>query len=115
MRIVDRLPLTSLWNSDGPLDAKRLHNVGAEQILQILETTPYNTPPRFIVASCGSPLDWISNQQTFSFWKTEVKPNLVDSEILDFSLSDFPREYAYCAVLWRLTTGEQIIVLEKHH
>lgn len=109
-RIVTCLPLTELWTSKGPLDARPTERVGAAEIAQHLQDGA-----SFVVADVGKPLRWISAPDRFSFWKTEVKGRLVPRDVERFSIEDYPDSYCYMAISWRGAPSTPIIVLEIHH
>jgi hypothetical protein len=49
-KIITQIPLTELWNADGPLDARRAENLGGADIKRLLRDGP-----SFVVAEPGSP------------------------------------------------------------
>jgi hypothetical protein len=109
-RIVISTPLTELWNSKGPVDARRAEYVGETDIDQLLRDGS-----SFVVAEVGLPLRWISEGDRFAFWKAEVRCRLVAPGAHGFHLDDYPANYCYVATMWKCTSSTSIIVLEKHH
>ena len=91
-RIVIQTPLTELWNCDGPLDARRVENLGETDIKRLLRDGS-----SFVVAEVGMPLRWISEGDRFAFWKAEVKCRLVVPDADGFHLDDYPGNYS----MWR--------------
>jgi hypothetical protein len=108
-RIVTKLPLAELWDESGPLAGDRLRTLDQSNLAELLRTAPV----RFVVADCGLELRWIPTEQRVEFWKA------VQLQIADPSrpmyLKQFPNETAYIASEWRGRSGEQLILLEKHH
>ena len=109
-KIVTQTPLTELWNTDGPLDARRGENLGETDIKRLLRDGS-----SFVVAEAGLPLRWIAEGDRFAFWKAEVKCRLVAAEADVFQLEDYPGSYCYVASMWKGASSKPIIVLEKHH
>jgi hypothetical protein len=112
-RIVTEFPLTELWNSLGPVPYQRANHLGADEIADMLRQGKV----QFIVADCGYLLDWISMDRCFQFWKSEVKPRLVEPEVADkgFRLQGYPGEYCYVASRWVGDDAEPVVLLEKAH
>lgn len=110
-RIVTSLPLAVLWNDEGELDAHRVRDVGINEIKEMLRQGAV----QFVVASGGSPLEWIPSGVSFEFWKNEAKPRIVPAHVDGFSIDDYPGGYCYCAALWSSQESGDIIVLETHH
>jgi hypothetical protein len=109
-KIVTQTPLTELWNSEGPLDARRAENLGEADIKRLLRDGS-----SFVIAETGQPLRWISEGDRFAFWKTEVKCRLVSPDADGFHLDDYPGNYCYVAAMWKCASTAAVIVLEKHH
>jgi hypothetical protein len=109
-KIVTQMPLIELWNSDGPLDARRAENLGEPEIKRLLRDGS-----SFVVADVGLPLRWISEDDRFAFWKAEVKCRLVAPDADGFHLDEYPGNYCYVAAIWKGASSAAIIVLEKHH
>jgi hypothetical protein len=109
-KIVTQTPLTELWNTNGPLDARRAENLGETDIKRLLRDGS-----TFAVAETGQPLRWIAEGDRFAFWKAEVKFRLVAPDADGFHLDDYPGNYCYVASMWKGASSRPIIVLEKHH
>ena len=109
-KIVTQIPLTELWNSSGPLNAFRVEGLGETDIVRLLRDGA-----SFVVAGVGLPLRWISEDDRFAFWKTEVRCRLVAPEADGFCLDDYPGSYCYVAAMWKCASTAPVIVLEKHH
>jgi hypothetical protein len=109
-KIVAQMPLTELWNSSGPLDAFRVEGLGETDIVRLLRDGS-----SFVVADVGLPLQWISEDDRFAFWKAEVQCRLVAPDADGFHLDDYPGSYCYVALMWKDASSRPIIVLEKHH
>jgi hypothetical protein len=109
-RIVTGLPLAELWNNKGLLDAHRAAQVGEADIVRLLRDGS-----SFMVADVGLPLQWISEDDRFEFWRTEVKRRLVPPEADGFNLDDYPGNYCYVATIWKRRSATPVIVLERHH
>lgn len=110
--IVTRLPLSQLWNQDGPLPATRGNQLDAGSARLLLQEEGV----RLVRADIGEPLEWIPHKDRFHFWKTEVIPHLVPtSEQGGFRLEDYPNDYCYIGTEWRCPEAPPIILFEKHH
>jgi hypothetical protein len=105
--IVTKLPLDELTVDKIAFERKRnLLPVEIEEFLKLNNV-------EFITADVGHPINKISNEAAFKFWK-ESKSNIVK----DFDyirLEDYPQEYAYLASEWISEAGNRLIVLEKYH
>ena len=110
LRIVLQAPLTELWDSSGPLDARRTKGLGESDIVRLLQDGS-----SFVIAEVGKPLKWIPREDRFAFWKTEVKRRLVSPNADRFQLDDYPDNYCYVAAMWERLSDKPIIVLEKSH
>lgn len=112
-RIVIQTPLERLWDDQGELTCVRGSCIGYERIRELLR----NGCVRFVVANCGEKLSWIQPEEIHRFWKSVVKPHLVEpSERTNgFRLKDFPNEYCFVATEWGDTDQTPIILLETQH
>jgi hypothetical protein len=108
-RIVTNLPLAELWNESGALHCERIRHLDRDLIRELVRTGPV----QFIVANCGAKLNWIPMRERFEFWKT-VRPQIADP-MKRIQLDPFPNETAYTASEWRGSTGDVLILLERHH
>jgi hypothetical protein len=109
-RIVTLIPLDEIWNDDGPLDARRAEEVGEVDAARLLKAGS-----SLLVADVGRSLEWIFGDDRFAFWKSEVKGRLVNPEVGDFRLEDYPGNYCYVATMWKSSSVSPIVVLERHH
>ena len=105
-RVVTQLPLNTLETERG--SAGRLGNRDREQLRQLMRSGPV----RFVVADVGNPLKWISLQDCYEFWKSEVQPHVGNPDGAD--LTDYPGEYCYFATEWS-DGAEPIVLLSKAH
>jgi hypothetical protein len=106
-RVVISIPLVELWDDSGTLQATKVRSVDQEGLTDLLRLGPL----RFVLASGGTKLQWMSKGECFDFWKNEAKPHIY-SEDKPY-LEDYPGEYIYWASEWQLPSGESVILLEK--
>lgn len=94
-RVVTRLPLTELWDGHGVLRLERRRSVGRDQVADLMRSGRV----RFVLANCGDPLKWVPFQDSYRFWKDEVKPHMVEPSVAEdgFRLEDWPGDYCYVA------------------
>jgi hypothetical protein len=71
-----------------------------------------NRPPRG--TKCSWPLEWIPADNSYDFWKDDVKPRLVEPTVEQIYLDDYPGEYCYIATEWSGADGA-VILLETLH
>lgn len=109
LRIVVRMPINELWLPEGSLAATKIRSLTSKDIAELLR----HGLIRFIVAECGDPLQWIPPPQCYAFWKTEVKPRIVETEII--YLEEFPGSYCYVASEWTDDQPSPIVLLEMYH
>jgi hypothetical protein len=110
-RVVISLPLRELWDERGQVSTARGAMLDADEIVARLQ----DGTVRFVVANPGLPLGWIPPEQTFMFWKTEVRPRL-GAKHAARAPSDLPGGYGYIATLWALPDSDvQIVLLEMFH
>ena len=109
-RVVTHLPLTDLFDANGPVAAERVVALGVQDIQEMLRRGPC----RFVFAEGGRPLTWTEAATCFATWAHEVRPHLAAPESKN-NLDEFPGAYLYFASAWRLQDGEEIVVLEMHH
>jgi hypothetical protein len=109
-RVITSLPLSGLFDDNGPVAARRQRDLSADAIRELLRTTAV----RFVSVDVGSKPLWIPEAERFEYWKTEANPHLADpnSKIV---LDNFPSDYCYIASEWQSPSGKIIIVLEKLH
>ncbi len=111
-RVVTRLPLSELFDKAGPVSARRLHQLDERGVRDRLR----DPSTRFVVARGSEPLVWLnSGEETFGFWKTEVRPRLWPPEQFGVFLEELPGERAWVASLWALEGHASVVVFEEHH
>ena len=110
LRHVSQLPLAELWNEHGVIPAERMRELGSSDIASMLRAGKV----RFVVADIGHHLEWISADNCYRFWKSEVKRHLAQPEN-EIYLEDFPGEYCYFASEWQTDLAEPIVLLSKSH
>ena len=108
-RIVTRIPLDNIWTSENELKSNRVGYLTKDAIKELLKKGQVH----FIVANCGDKLVWISPDQCFNFWKTEVQKHLAPDDHINLDI--FPDNYAYSASEWTVDHPTPIILLEKIH
>ena len=111
LRIVTVMPLTELWQADGPIAATRGEPLSAATIRDLLRDGPLH----FVIADCGHPLVWIETERCFEFWKSEVQPRLVEPSAHRFRLDDHPDGYCYTASKWSAERCGSVVLCEKYH
>ena len=109
-RIVTETPLTELWDSSGPVDARRIERIGDAEIVRLLRDGS-----TVVVADVGLPLRWLAADDRFAFWRDEVKHRLAKPNVDRLHLGDYPANYCYAASMWSCAPLGAVIVLEKHH
>ena len=105
------MPLESLWDDDGNIEAKRERFLSREGLQALL----HQHPVEFIVADMGSPLRSVEVHKCYEFWKSEVQAHIVEDAEAGFRLEDYPGNYAYIASEWTGEIQTPIVLLEKHH
>ena len=108
LRVVTRIPLSELWDLEGKTGSKQ-RTLNESDMTALLRQGQV----RFVVAECGDPLKWIPLSQCHDFWKTELKPRIVETE--RFNLEDFPGAYCYVASEWDDGQPSPLVLLEKYH
>jgi hypothetical protein len=109
LRVVMKIPMTELWDLKGGSVVVKLRTLGRVEIAALLRQEQV----RFVVAECGEPLRWVPCSGVYDFWKTEVKPRIVETETFD--QADFPAGYCYVASEWTDDQPSPIVLLEKYH
>lgn len=109
-RIVRRLPLSELWVGSRLISTIKCQDLDSGAIVELLRTQPI----RFVVADVGKPLEWIPNNETYDFWKTEARDHLAKQDEPN-PLETFPGGYCYFASEWNAYEGNKIILLSKAH
>jgi hypothetical protein len=101
--------MDELWDAKGNLTSARQRTLGSSDIAGMLRRGVI----RFVVANCGDPLEWIQPAKCYDFWKTEVKPRIVESETFD--QAEFPGAYCYVASEWADGEPSPLVLLEMYH
>jgi hypothetical protein len=109
-RIVTSMPLVELWDESGPVPAARKRDLGVTELRDMLR----GGAVRFVVADAGSPLRWLTDEDRFSFWKSEVRPHLANPGQGAWH-ETFPDSYCYFGSEWADGSDVPIVVLEKSH
>ena len=111
-RVIVTLPLTEIWDDAGPVLASRGRRLGPAEIAELLRLGSV----QFIVAATGA-LRWVPLQETYSFWKAEVKQHLVAANEERFHSEEYPDQYCYMATEWERPGGGAavLVLLEQHH
>ena len=108
-KVATFIPLTELWDDTGPVPARRLRYLNADEIKDILRSTPF----RFVIADVGEKLRWIDDDERFDFWKHDLKDHLCSAE--PCLLESYPGEYFYYASEWLIEPDQRAVLLEKYH
>jgi len=112
LRSVVELPLSEVWNEQGPVSAARLRHLTREDLRQLLQAGAVC----FIIANVGHLLRWIPDDEGHAFWKLEVRPHLVAEPDRPFDIYSFPEGYCYIASEWRAPNEvHAIVLLEQRH
>jgi hypothetical protein len=110
--LITQLPLAELWTSSGPLLARRDRYLNLEALRQLLQSGAVE----FVVANVGHKLNWVSAQDSFLYWKTEVRQHLVNDPDKLMDVHQYSHGYCYVASQWQVVGRESsIVVLECHH
>jgi hypothetical protein len=109
-RIVTKLPLAELWDDHGTLTGGRVCALHQNNLVELLRLGPV----QFVVADCGSNLEWIPMDERFAFWK-KIQRQFADLDPHQpIRLEQFPNQTAYTASQWRGRAGECVVLLVKH-
>jgi hypothetical protein len=108
-RNITELPLQELWDDRGMVAARRLRDLAAADVRELLRSGPV----RFVVAGLGAKPKWVPESDCFAFWKSEVQARVAvpGNRIV---LEDFPSGYCYVAAAWE-AEGRPIVVLQICH
>ena len=109
-KIVTKIPLEFIWTDEEQVKASRQRYLTVADLTEMLRTHPVE----FIVADVGAPLKRVSVDKCYEFWKSEVKPHLLNPHG-KVDLSKLPDEYGYFASEWKGNIEVPIAVLEKIH
>ena len=109
LRVVMRIPMSELWDSEGNLTASKQRTLGGSDVAALLRQGLV----RFVVAECGDSLKWIPPSQCYDFWKTELKHRIVETETFD--QANFPGAYCYVVSEWADGQPSSLVLLEMYH
>lgn len=104
------MPVEEIWSEQTLVSNFKLRELDAANIKNLLRSRSF----RFVVADIGKPFEFIPDNESYNFWKTEAKIHLAEPESKAF-LEDFPDDYCYFASEWKSFDGESIILLSKMH
>jgi hypothetical protein len=112
-RLARPIPLEELWDRQGTILPVRPRSwLSAANVASLLRAATV----KFIVVNPGNPLRWIPPEETFTFWKSEVKPRLVDPSRFDgWSIEDYPGEHCYRAQEWREERNPDVVYIALYH
>jgi sugar lactone lactonase YvrE len=109
-RIVTKIPLESIWTDEEQVEASRERYLTVTDLTDMLRIHPVE----FFVADVGAPLKRIPVDKCYEFWKSEVKPHLLNAHG-KIDRSKLPDEYGYLASEWSGQIEVPIVLLEKIH
>jgi hypothetical protein len=109
LRVVMQIPMSELWDSEGNLTPTKKRLLGGNDVAAMLRRGPI----RFVVAECGDPLRWIPPSHCHDFWKTELRPRIVETDVFD--QADFLGAYCYVASEWADGEPLPLVLLEMYH
>jgi len=107
---VTKIPLQFIWTDEEQVEASRERYLTVTDLTDLLRIHPVE----FIVADVGAPLKQIPVDKCYEFWKSEVKPHLLNAHG-KIDLSRLPDEYGYLASEWSGQIEVPIVLLEKIH
>jgi len=110
LRVVNTIPLTSIWLESELIDVKRGKYLGENDISELLKEGPI----QFIIANVGDKLIWEPIENCYKIYKTNIKDHII-SEVDNIDLSIFKDNFGYLASLWAGKSNTQIVLLEKIH
>jgi len=97
-------------STEAGVDLHRVRGVTADDVKTLLSSGVV----RFVIADIGMPLRWISEEERFRFWKSDVQAHIANEE--KKSLDSSPDGYFYFASEWHsAASSEAYILLEKYH
>lgn len=106
---ITQMPLRSLSTEAG-VKLHRVRDVTTREVKELLSSDAV----RFVVAEIGKLLRWISEEERYRFWKSDVQVHVANEEKV--RLDDSPDGYCYFASEWRSdASSEAVVLLEKHH
>jgi len=110
LKIVTLLPLQELSGDNGFSTTSRARSLTHEDITELLRVGPVE----FVVVDVGLAPRWIRPEDSYDFWRSEVKPHLAtESKAV---LDNFPNGYCYFASQWNnRESALPLVVLERSH
>jgi hypothetical protein len=114
-RVVSSLPLAELWDSAGPIAARRGPRVGDPDIRALFRGAE---AVQFVVADAdGTPPRWVPVAEARGFWMLEVRPRIVPADAVRFDYDLYPGCYCYVATHWTRDAqgASPIVLLERYH
>ena len=97
----------------GSITVERVRELSAADIAALLDDR--TNLPCFVVDDPGLPPHWVPIEQSYAFWKREVKPRVADPTASRWYREDFPGKYFYRASQWRSGSGGVVVLLERSH
>jgi len=94
-KIVNEIPLKSLWNDKRTIQAKRERYLTKKELKELLDQHPV----KFVIANIGENLKWIPIENCFGNWKSKIKENVVQN-LDSIEFDNFPNKFAYIASEW---------------
>jgi hypothetical protein len=114
-RVVSSLPLAELWDSAGPIAARRGPRVGDPDIRALFRGAE---AVQFVVADAdGTPPRWVPVAEARGFWMLEVRPRIVPADAVRFDYDAYPGRYCYVATAWtrEAEASSPLVLLERYH
>jgi hypothetical protein len=106
LRTVNRLPLTGIWDDDGPVPAQKGDEVGSDAIRAFLRTEP----GALVEAAIGERILWHTGTARVAFWKERLRDLLVEPGKPTVGGDD---DRLFIVHEWFLDeTGERVLVAE---
>ena len=108
--------ITKLKKDGNNINLVELNIVGINEVKQLLKTSKV-----LFILDNARMIRWISEDETFEFWKNEVETRIVEPKEAEegFQLEDYPEEYCYIARKCRNSDDEgdptSYIILQTYH
>lgn len=110
-RMVVNIPLQEIWNERGVVSTTEVRKLSVDDIANLLRRGKL----RCVVANVGLPLHWVSLEDCYEFWKTEVRMRVADPSAEHTYREAFPGRYFYFASEWSSEAHEPIVLLTAAH
>ena len=113
-RVVTALPLAELWDSAGPVAARRGARIGDPDIRGLFRGAGL---VQFVVAAAdGTPPRWVPLAEARRFWMHEVRPRIVPADAVHFDYESYPGRYCYVATAWtrEAPAPSPLVLLERY-